>query len=160
MRKWVSGVLATAAVGVVAAVPAVSTASATGEQAANQVCQREFDRAVWEDMDSYNKRDEARYRAIIHRDMVTVGRKGQLFIGYEANIQPVLEAFKLPYEWSMPWTVTHTVVNGCKSGFAILDAYYKVPSQNVDRHYTVSLTLVKERGRWQVIKDTVTDVLP
>ncbi|MFI6027337.1 hypothetical protein [Amycolatopsis magusensis] len=157
MRKWV---LATAAVGVVAAVPAVSTASATDEQAAHQVCQREFDRAVWEDMDSYNKRDEARYRAIIHRDMVTVGRRGQLFIGYEANVQPVLEAFKLPYEWSMPWTVTHTVVNGCKSGFAILDAYYKVPSQNVDRHYTVSLTLVKERGKWQVIKDTVTDVLP
>ncbi|MBN6039183.1 hypothetical protein [Amycolatopsis sp. 195334CR] len=160
MRKWVSAVLATAAVGAVAGVASTATASAGDEQAANQACQREFDRAVWEDMDSFNKRDEARYRAIIHQDMVTVGRKGQLFIGYEANINPVLESFKLPYEWSMPWTVTHTVVNGCKSGFALLDAYYQVPSQNVNRHYTISLTLVKERGKWQVIKDTVTDVLP
>ncbi|QFU90877.1 hypothetical protein [Amycolatopsis sp. YIM 10] len=161
MRKWVSAVLATAAVGAVAGVASTAaTASATDEQAANRACQREFDHAVWEDMDSFNKRDEARYRAIIHRDMVTVGRKGQLFIGYDANVDPVIESFKLPYEWSMPWTVTHTVVNGCKSGFAILDAYYKVPSQNVNRHYTISLTLVKERGKWQVIKDTVTDVLP
>ncbi|MFC9252265.1 hypothetical protein ACFWMR_17435 [Amycolatopsis thailandensis] len=141
----------------------VPAASASDQQAENerQACQRAFDRAVWEDMDSYNKRDEARYRAIIHKNMVTVGRKGNLFIGYEANVEPVVDVqFKLPYEWSMPWTVTHTVVEDCKMGFAILDAYYKAPSQNIDRHYTISLTLVREHGKWQVIKDTVTDVLP
>ncbi|AGM07577.1 hypothetical protein AB0E55_16145 [Amycolatopsis keratiniphila] len=142
----------------------VPAAAAAGEQQAEserQACQRSFDRAVWEDMDSYNKRDEARYRAIIHQNMVTVGRKGQLFIGYEANVEPVVDVqFKLPYEYSMPWTVTHTVVEDCKMGFAILDAYYKVPSQNINRHYTISLTLVREHGKWQVIKDTVTDVLP
>ncbi len=161
MRKryyaaWAGLVVAAAGIGVPAA--------AAGEQQAEserQACQRSFDRAVWEDMDSYNKRDEARYRAIIHQNMVTVGRKGQLFIGYEANVEPVVDVqFKLPYEWSMPWTVTHTVVEDCKMGFAILDAYYKAPSQNIDRHYTISLTLVREHGKWQVIKDTVTDVLP
>lgn len=138
-------------------------AAAAGEQQAEserQACRRSFDRAVWEDMDSYNKRDEARYRAIIHENMVTVGRRGNLYIGYDANVDPVIEQFKLPYEWSMPWTVTHTVVENCAMGFAILDAYYKVPSQNVDRHYTISLTLVREHGKWQVIKDTVTDVVP
>ncbi|MFC3455090.1 hypothetical protein [Amycolatopsis speibonae] len=141
----------------------VPAAAASDQRAENerQSCQRAFDRAVWEDMDSYNKRDEARYRAIIHRNMVTIGRKGQLFIGYEANVEPVVDVqFKLPYEYSMPWTVTHTVVENCSMGYAILDAYYKVPSQNIDRHYTISLTLVREHGRWQVIKDTVTDVLP
>lgn len=142
----------------------VPAAAAAGEQKAEserQACQRSFDRAVWEDMDSYNKRDEARYRAIIHQNMVTVGRKGNLYIGYDANVDPVVkEQFKLPYEWSMPWTVTHTVVENCSMGFAILDAYYKVPSQNVNRHYTISLTLVRDHGRWQVIKDTVTDFVP
>ncbi|MGW4134886.1 hypothetical protein [Amycolatopsis japonica] len=149
---------------VVAAAGIGVPAAAAGEQQAEserQACQRAFDRAVWEDMDSFNKRDEARYRAIIHRDMVTVGRRGQLFIGYDANVDPVVnEQFKVPYEYSMPWTVTHTVVEDCKMGFAILDAYYKVPSQNINRHYTISLTLVRQHGKWQVIKDTVTDVLP
>lgn len=149
---------------VVAAAGIGVPAAAAGEQKAEserQACQRSFDRAVWEDMDSYNKRDEARYRAIIHQNMVTVGRKGNLYIGYDANVDPVVkEQFKLPYEWSMPWTVTHTVVENCSMGFAILDAYYKVPSQNVNRHYTISLTLVRDHGRWQVIKDTVTDFVP
>ncbi|MER6667838.1 hypothetical protein ABT256_25040 [Amycolatopsis japonica] len=141
--------------------PAAATAGEQRAESERQACQRSFDRAVWEDMDSFNKRDEARYRAIIHQNMVTVGRRGQLFIGYDANVDPVVnEQFKVPYEYSMPWTVTHTVVEDCKMGFAILDAYYQVPSQNINRHYTISLTLVREHGKWQVIKDTVTDVLP
>lgn len=150
-------VVAAAGIGV----PAAATAGEQRAESERQSCQRSFDRAVWEDMDSYNKRDEARYRAIIHKNMVTVGRKGQLFIGYDANVDPVVNVqFKVPYEYSMPWTVTHTVVENCAMGFAILDAYYRVPSQNIDRHYTISLTLVREHGKWQVIKDTVTDVLP
>jgi hypothetical protein len=150
-------VVAAAGIGV----PAAATAGEQQAESERQACQRSFDRAVWEDMDSYNKRDEARYRAIIHQNMVTIGRKGQSIIGYADNVEPVVDVqFKLPYEWSMPWTVTHTVVEDCKMGFAILDAYYKAPSQNVDRHYTISLTLVREHGKWQVIKDTVTDVLP
>ncbi|WP_181775010.1 DUF4440 domain-containing protein [Amycolatopsis pittospori] len=150
-------VVAAAGIGV----PAAATAGEQQAESERQSCQRAFDRAVWEDMDSYNKRDEARYRAIIHQNMVTVGRKGNLYIGYDANVEPVVkEQFTLPYEWSMPWTVTHTVVENCAMGFAILDAYYKVPSQNINRHYTISLTLVREHGKWQVIKDTVTDVLP
>ncbi|KZB79851.1 hypothetical protein [Amycolatopsis regifaucium] len=150
-------VVAAAGIGV----PAAATAGEQQAESERQACQRSFDRAVWEDMDSYNKRDEARYRAIIHQNMVTVGRKGQLIIGYQDNVEPVVDIqFKLPYEWSMPWTVTHTVVEDCKMGFALLDAYYKAPSQNIDRHYTISLTLVREHGKWQVIKDTVTDVLP
>lgn len=162
MRKRYYAALAglvVAAAGV--AVPAAAAASDQRAETERQACQRAFDRAVWEDMDSFNKRDEARYRAIIHQNMVTVGRRGQLFIGYDANVDPVVnEQFKVPYEYSMPWTVTHTVVEDCKMGFAILDAYYKVPSQNINRHYTISLTLVREHGKWQVIKDTVTDVLP
>ncbi|MFD6067307.1 hypothetical protein [Amycolatopsis lurida] len=150
-------VVAAAGIGV----PAAAAASDQRAETERQACQRAFDHAVWEDMDSFNKRDEARYRAIIHENMVTIGRKGQTIIGYDANVDPVVDVqFKLPYEWSMPWTVTHTVVEGCKMGFAILDAYYKAPSQNIDRHYTISLTLVREHGKWQVIKDTVTDVLP
>ncbi|MFD5246876.1 hypothetical protein ACFWIW_20160 [Amycolatopsis sp. NPDC058340] len=142
-------------------VPAAAAASDQRAESERQACQRAFDRAVWEDMDSFNKRDEARYRAIIHQNMVTIGRKGQTIIGYADNVEPVVDVqFKLPYEYSMPWTVTHTVVEGCKMGYAILDAYYKVPSQNINRHYTISLTLVREHGKWQVIKDTVTDVLP
>ncbi len=161
MRKRYYAALAglvVAAAGIAVPAAAASDQSAEGER---QSCRRTFDRAVWEDMDSYNKRDEARYRAIIHENMVTVGRKGNLYIGYDANVDPVVnEQFKLPYEWSMPWTVTHTVVENCAMGFAILDAYYKAPSQNINRHYTISLTLVRDHGKWQVIKDTVTDVVP
>ncbi|KFU75677.1 hypothetical protein SAMN04489729_8434 [Amycolatopsis lurida] len=150
-------VVAAAGIGV----PAAAAAGEQQAEAERQACQRAFDRAVWEDMDSFNKRDAARYRAIIHQNMVTIGRKGQTIIGYAANVDPVVDVqFKLPYEWSMPWTVTHTVVEDCKMGYAILDAYYKAPSQNIDRHYTISLTLVREHGKWLVIKDTVTDVLP
>ena len=158
MRKWGYAALGTA---LVAAVLGAPVAAAAGDQAdgGQRECRRAFDHAVWEDMDSYNKRDADRYRAIIHRDMVTVGRRGNLYIGYDANVNPVLEQFKVPYEYSMPWTVTHTVVEDCKMGFAILDAHYLEPSHGIDRHYTISLTLVHDRGRWQVVKDTVTEVL-
>ncbi|WP_370963039.1 hypothetical protein [Amycolatopsis sp. cg9] len=159
MRKWGYAALGTA---LVAAALGAPVAAAAGEQGdgGQQECRRAFDHAVWEDMDSYNKRDAARYRAIIHRDMVTVGRRGNLYLGYDANVNPVLEQFKVPYEYSMPWTVTHTVVEGCHVGFAILDAHYLEPAHGVDRHYTISLTLVRDHGRWQVVKDTVTDVVP
>ncbi|KDN22398.1 nuclear transport factor 2 family protein [Amycolatopsis rifamycinica] len=155
MRKWGYAALGTALVAAALGTPA--DAAVSGGQ---PECRRAFDHAVWEDMDSYNKRDADRYRAIIHRDMVTVGRKGNLYIGYDANVDPVLEQFKVPYEFSMPWTVTHTVVEDCKMGFAILDAHYLEPSHGIDRHYTISLTLVREHGRWQVVKDTVTEVVP
>ncbi|MET8998247.1 hypothetical protein [Amycolatopsis sp. Hca4] len=155
MRKWGYAALGTALVATVLGPPAAAAGDQAGEQ-----CRRAFDHAVWEDMDSYNKRDAARYRAIIHRDMVTVGRRGNLYIGYDANVNPVLEQFKVPYEYSMPWTVTHTVVEDCKMGFAILDAHYLEPSHGIDRHYTISLTLVREHARWQVVKDTVTEVVP
>ncbi|MCR6483978.1 hypothetical protein M8542_14225 [Amycolatopsis sp. OK19-0408] len=156
MRKWGHAAVGTALAAAAIAVPVTASA---GEQGGPS-CQRAFDHAVWEDMDSYNKRDAARYRAIIHRDMVTVGRKGNLYLGYDANVNPVLEQFKVPYEYSMPWTVVHTVVENCQMGFAILDAHYLEPAHGIDRHYTISLTLVRDRGRWQVVKDTVTDVVP
>ncbi|MDQ7807804.1 hypothetical protein Q5425_29055 [Amycolatopsis sp. A133] len=160
MRKWGYAALGTTLAAAVLGAPA-ATAAGDRDGGRPQECRRAFDHAVWEDMDSYNKRDAARYSAIIHRDMVTVGRKGNLYIGYDANVTPVLEQqFKVPYEYSMPWTVTHTVVEGCKMGFAILDAHYLEPSHGIDRHYTISLTLVREHGRWQVVKDTVTDVVP
>ncbi|MEQ0560167.1 hypothetical protein ABJI51_13850 [Amycolatopsis sp. NEAU-NG30] len=165
MRKWGYAALGTAVAAAVIGAPVASaageaTGAQAGEQAGQQECRRAFDQAVWEDMDSYNKRDGARYSAIIHRDMVTVGRRGDIHIGHDANVTPVIEQqFTLPYEYSMPWTVTHTVVEGCHMGFAILDAHYLVPSRGIDRHYTLSLTLVREHGRWQVIKDTVTDVV-
>ncbi|MGW4056637.1 hypothetical protein ACWEGE_00085 [Amycolatopsis sp. NPDC004747] len=157
MRKWGYAALSTALVAGVLATPAAAAGDPAG--GGQQHCRQAFDHAVWEDMDSYNKRDAARYRAIIHRDMVTVGRRGNLYIGYDANVNPVLEQFKVPYEYSMPWTVTHTVVEDCKMGFAILDAHYLEPSHGIDRHYTISLTLVREHGRWQVVKDTVTEVV-
>jgi hypothetical protein len=159
MRKWGYAALGTA---LAAAVLGAPVAASAGEQGGGggQDCRRAFDHAVWEDMDSYNKRDAARYRAIIHRDMVTVGRRGNLYLGYDANVNPVLEQFKVPYEYSMPWTVVHTVVENCQMGFAILDAHYLEPSHGIDRHYTISLTLVRDHGRWQVVKDTVTDVVP
>jgi hypothetical protein len=160
MRKWGYAALGTA---LAAAAVATPVAASAGEQGGGggQDCRRAFDHAVWEDMDSYNKRDAARYSAIIHRDMVTVGRKGNLYLGYDANVTPVLEQqFKVPYEYSMPWTVVHTVIENCQMGFAILDAHYLEPSHGIDRHYTISLTLVRDHGRWQVVKDTVTDVVP
>ncbi|MBE8524862.1 hypothetical protein ILP97_46560 [Amycolatopsis sp. H6(2020)] len=42
---------------------------------------------------------------------------------------------------------------------AASDAHYLEPSHGIDRHYTISLTLVRDHGRWQVVKDTVTDVV-
>ncbi|SEC89860.1 SnoaL-like domain-containing protein [Amycolatopsis tolypomycina] len=157
MRRWGYAALGTALVAAVLGTPAAAATDAAGD--GQRQCRQAFDHAVWEDMDSYNKRDAARYRAIIHRDMVTVGRRGQVIIGYDANVDPVLEQFKVPYEFSMPWTVTHTVVEDCKMGYAILDAHYLEPSHGIDRHFTISLTLVREHGRWQVVKDTVTDVV-
>ncbi|MEU0529953.1 hypothetical protein [Amycolatopsis tolypomycina] len=157
MRRWGYAALGTTLVAAVLGTPAAAATDAAGD--GQRQCRQAFDHAVWEDMDSYNKRDAARYRAIIHRDMVTVGRRGQVIIGYDANVDPVLEQFKVPYEFSMPWTVTHTVVEDCKMGYAILDAHYLEPSHGVDRHFTISLTLVREHGRWQVVKDTVTDVV-
>jgi ketosteroid isomerase-like protein len=149
--------------GATVTVPSIASASPSGDspEAMNQ-CRAAVEHAVWEDMDSYNKRDADRYGAILDKeDMVAIDRRGNVIAGWEANTKPVFDIqFKLPYEWSLPWTVTSVHVPNCQTGTAVLDAHYLAPSLNIDRHYTLTLVIAKKHGEWKVVQDTSTLVNP
>jgi len=53
--------------------------------------------------------------------------------------------------------VLSRTVYGCHSGIAIADAHTRYP--DLDKHWSVTMTMVREHGKWTVAMDTV-DRLP
>lgn len=159
MRKVSAAVVIGAAV--VAGIAVPTAASAQPKEDLNQ-CKAAVAHAVWEDMDSYNKGDAARYANIIdENDMVTIGYTGLVHSGYHTNVDPVLASFATPTQNRALWdyTVVETHAANCQSGYAVLDAYNYVPSVGVRTHFTLTLTVAKDDGQWKVVKDTITKVL-
>jgi ketosteroid isomerase-like protein len=152
------------AAGLVLAAQAVLPASASGDTAdpesADQLrrrqCVAEFDAAVKEDNDAFEARDPERYEAILHPDIIFKNPDGSVIQGRDEVMEGARDAFAVPgWHWSA--TVLSRTVYGCHSGIAIVDAHTTYP--DLDKHWSVTMTLVREKGKWLVAMDTV-DRLP
>ena len=145
------------AAGLVLAGQAFVPASASGETADHERrCVAEFDAAVKEDNDAFEARDPERYEAILNPDIIFKGPDGSVIQGRDKVMEGARDAWAVPgWHWSL--TVLSRTVYGCHSGIAIADAHTTYP--DLDKHWSVTMTLVREQGKWTVAMDTV-DRLP
>jgi len=156
------------AAGLVLAAQAVLPATAGGETVGlensdavqRNRCVAGFDAAVKEDNDAYEARDPERYEAILHPDLIFKGPDGSVIQGRDEHMEAAHAGWAVP-GWH--WTTTvlsRTVYDGCHAGIAIVDARTTYPEQpELNKHWSVTMTMVRERGRWLVAMDTV-DRLP
>jgi hypothetical protein len=152
------------AAGLVLAAQAVVPANASGESPdlenpdtlLRQQCIAEFDAAVKEDNDAYEARDPERYEAVLNPNIIFKGPDGSVIQGRDKVMEGARAAFAVPgWHWSL--TVKSRTVYGCHSGIAIADAHTTYP--DLDKHWSVTMTMVREKGKWTVAMDTV-DRLP
>jgi hypothetical protein len=120
-----------------------------GVQAAR--CARRMHDAVVQDNVSYNARDEDAYVAVIHPDII-FHVAGTTTYGIDAHMEAVRAAWANPEPWEWQWEILSETMFGCHTGIAVLDIHIVYP--NRIRQFSVTMTMVKERGRWLVAMDT------
>jgi hypothetical protein len=150
------------AAGLVLAAQAVIPASATAGSAGldnRKPCAAEFDAAVKEDNDAFEARDPERYEAILNPNIIFKGPDGSVIQGRDKVMEGARDSWAVPgWHWSL--TVLSRTLYGCHSGIAIADARTTYPDQpELDKHWSVTMTMVREHGKWTVAMDTV-DRLP
>jgi SnoaL-like domain len=135
------------------AVPGTAAAAPSADNRARH-CQAGFDAAVHEDNNAYNARDVARYTAILNPRMI-FWYDGVTTYGRDAIIETAKQSFAVP-GWIWTYDILSETVYGCESGIAVLDTHVIYPAhERPDRHFAVTMTLVRERGKWSVAIDNV-----
>jgi hypothetical protein len=162
MRKQQLVALAAVAVAVGIAVPASASASA-GPSATSHghhhgsPCAAGMHAAVVEDNAAYNARDARRYEAVLNPRML-FEQDGSVVYGRDAVMATARESFKVP-GWVWTTKILTETVYGCDAGVAVVDAHSVNASAGTDKHIAVTMTMVREHGKWTVAMDTV-HVLP
>jgi Domain of unknown function (DUF4440) len=156
MRKKRFAALAGVVLAAGLAVPGTASASApaSADNRGRSHCQAGFDAAVHEDNNAYNARDVARYTAILNPRMI-FWYDGVTTYGRDAIIETAKQNFAVP-GWIWTYDILSETVYGCDSGIAVLDTHVIYPAhERPDRHFAVTMTLVREHGKWSVAIDNV-----
>ncbi len=143
-----AGLVLAAAIGV----PSAAVAGVDDNQT-QQNCAAEFDAAVREDNTAYNERDAARYEAVLNPRMI-YAYDGTVIYGRDNIMDGARQAFAVP-GWIWTWTIESETVYGCHSGIAVMQAHTIKPGQNYDHHFAITMTMVREGGKWTVAMDTI-----
>ena len=114
-------------------------------------CARAMHDAVVQDNVSYNARDEEAYMEVIHPDII-FHVAGTTTYGIDAHMESVRAAWANPEPWEWQWEILSETMFGCHTGIAVLDIHIVYPNRT--RQFSVTMTMVKERGHWQVAMDT------
>ena len=127
-----------------AAAPAPSSAQAAR-------CAQAMHEAVVQDNVAYNARDEEAYLEVIHPDII-FHVAGTTTYGVDAHMESVRAAWANPEPWEWQWEILSETMFGCHTGIAVVDIHLVYP--NRIRQFSVTMTMVKDRGQWQVAMDT------
>lgn len=135
--------------------PAVAEASPAAAPVASSVqaarCAQAMHEAVVQDNVAYNARDEEAYLEVIHPDII-FHVAGTTTYGVDAHMEAVRAAWANPEPWEWQWEILSETMFGCRTGIAVLDIQIVYP--NRVRQFSVTMTMVRDRGRWQVAMDT------
>jgi len=115
-------------------------------------CARQFEMAQRIDMESFRDYDAETFRAIHHRDAVTVFASGAVRYGIDA----IMEALRSHFEnregvWA--WTERYRVVDGCKAAFILYETTYDIPSVGFHQRALTGVTYTYRRGKWLALAD-------
>jgi hypothetical protein len=152
-RKLAALAAATAALTLMPPVSTEASDAAVPVHSSSQArrCAQKMHEAVVQDNVSYNARDEEAYIEVIHPDII-FHVAGTTTYGIDAHMEAVRAAWADPEPWEWQWEILSETMFGCHSGIAVLDIHIVYP--NRIRQFSVTMTMVKERGRWQVAMDT------
>ena len=78
-------------------------------------------------MESFRDYDAETFRAVHHRDAITIFASGAVRTGVDA-IMAALAPHFANREAIWAWSEVYRVVDGCKSAFILYDATYDIPS--------------------------------
>ena len=135
--------------------PAITTeaspAVAPVPSSAQAQCAEAMHEAVVQDNVAYNARDEEAYLEVIHPDII-FHVAGTTTYGVDAHMASVRAAWANPEPWEWQWEILSETMFGCHTGIAVVDIHLVYP--NRVRQFSVTMTMVKDRGRWQVAMDT------
>ena len=128
-----------------------SPAVAPVPSSAQAQCAQAMHEAVVQDNVAYNARDEEAYLEVIHPDII-FHVAGTTSYGVDAHMQSVRAAWANPEPWEWQWEILSETMFGCHTGIAVVDIHIVYP--NRIRQFSVTMTMVKDGGRWQVAMDT------
>ena len=135
--------------------PAITTgaspAVAPVPSSAQAQCAQAMHEAVVQDNVAYNARDEEAYLEVIHPDIIFYVA-GNTTYGVDAHMASVRAAWANPEPWEWQWEILSETMFGCHTGIAVVDIHIVYP--NRIRQFSVTMTMVKDGGRWQVAMDT------
>ena len=115
-------------------------------------CERKFDEAQREDMESFRDFDAETSRAGHDPDAVSIFPSGATFVGIDAIMDALAGHFENRNAvWS--WTEISRRVEGCRTAVIRYDATYDIPSIGYHQRAITVVTYVFERGRWLSIYD-------
>ena len=129
------------------------TTSGSGDHHHQGKCAREMHAAVIEDNEAYNARDEQRYEAILNPDMI-FAYDGNYTYGRDAIMADARAGFAIP-GWVWTYEILSETMHGCNSGIAVLETHSINASAGTDLHFAVTMTMVREHGKWTVAMDGV-----
>lgn len=135
---------------VAVSVPAAAYASERHSQ--ERRCAAGFHAAVVEDNEAYNAKDPARYEAILNPRMI-FWQDGNVTYGRDAIMATARQSFAVP-GWTWSYEIKSETVYGCSSGIAVAEMHL-VLANGTDRHFAVTMGLVREHGKWTVAIDNV-----
>lgn len=157
MRKIAvcSAVALTAALATVTPNVGSVSAAASKEGSRHGWCERAFDQAQRQDMESFRDYDAEAFRAVHHPDAVSVFSVGEVAVGRDAIMEALAPYFEAKVaRWS--WTELTRSVQGCRTGVIVYRTLIERPG--LTRYALNTVTYTFERGRWLVISDQGTEV--
>lgn len=128
------------------AVPTPSVATA------GHGCDRKFDAAVKQDMETFANYDLAGWRAVHAPEAVTIFANGSRAVGFDA----IAKALKSHFDGrEAVWTYAelNRVVDDCRTGYILYDTTYAIPRIGFSQRAIVGVTYTYRHGRWLVIAD-------
>jgi hypothetical protein len=128
---------------------------ASDEKRAAAGCAAQFERAQRTDMESFRDYDAETFRAVHHRDAITIFASGAVRTGVDAIMAALAPHFaNREALWS--WTEIYRLVDGCKSAFILYDAIYDIPSINYHQRTLTGVTYTHKGNKWLAIADQST----
>jgi hypothetical protein len=131
----------------------IAPAGASGGSGGHSTdCEREFEAAQRQDMESFRDYDVESFRAIHHEDAVTIFASGRVVQGADEIIAALHRHFEeREAVWS--WTELLRQVHGCRTAYILYDTTYFRPSDGAFQHAIVGVTYTREHSQWLAIAD-------
>ncbi|GAA4553697.1 YybH family protein [Amycolatopsis samaneae] len=133
----------------------------TGSAAADETdayrgCRHGFDAAVRAYVSATDAKDVAAMERVLHPGDTIVMPDAVVYPGKEKAMEFFREFFGNP-NWTQSFTPIRTVVDGCDTGFVLMDSLYAQPD-GYRSHLLIGLTFTRTHGRWLVLLDQNTRI--